>query len=293
LLYTLYEYKKVHFPRNRSCCYKQKYKIDFYIDFFLLWREIIRIYCELDLFLQNQFKRQVRPMKTQSLSDSQKLAILAFALVVFTCIILAIAMAQQSAPSERSSAAKAENHNINQPRPKAANISSGSIAEAPSDMQKPAKLAQAPVSKVKPQQNVGWEIGNSKSAQPQIALNQVIRDYEVVEVNQHPNSFPQVGETVELPMLHGEKILVNVQELKSNPNGDQSWTGHLQGYDNDYPIIVTYGEHAVFAMITTPKGSYTMESTDGAGWLYKNPSEVELSDTKTQDFLEVPDAHKL
>ena len=133
-----------------------------------------------------------------------------------------------------------------------------------------------------------WALGDAKSATPQIPLNRVIRDYEVIEINQHPATTPQVGETVSLPMLNGKKILVDVQTANLNPNGDKSWSGHLQGYGEDYPIIMTYGEHAIFATITTPEGSYTMESTDGVGWLYKNPSEFELSDASAKDFLEIP-----
>lgn len=133
-----------------------------------------------------------------------------------------------------------------------------------------------------------WSLGGSKAKTPQIALNNVIRDYGVIEINQHPETTPQVGETVSLPMLNGKSILVDVKSTTLNPNGDKSWSGHLQGYGEDYPIIMTYGEHAIFAMITTPEGSYTMESTDGVGWLYKNPSELELSDAGSNDFLEIP-----
>jgi hypothetical protein len=39
--------------------------------------------------------------------------------------------------------------------------------------------------------------------------------------------------------------------------------------------------------VTTPEGSYTMESIDGSGWLYKNPAEIELSIAGAPDFLEV------
>ena len=52
---------------------------------------------------------------------------------------------------------------------------------------------------------------------------------------------------------------------------------------------MTYGERSIFATITTPDGSYTMESLDGLGWLYKNPAEVELFNTDSKDFVEVND----
>lgn len=152
----------------------------------------------------------------------------------------------------------------------------------------PAAKAQATHNNASDKKIDAWVLGNTKSASPQIPLNSVIREYEVIEINQHPTQTPQVGETVSLPMLNGKKILVDVQTTSLNPNGDKSWSGHLQGYGEDYPIVMTYGQNLIFATITTPEGSYTMESADGVGWLYKNPSELELSDASSKDFLEIP-----
>ncbi|MES2673452.1 MAG: hypothetical protein V4660_04400 [Pseudomonadota bacterium] len=132
-----------------------------------------------------------------------------------------------------------------------------------------------------------WKVDDVNSPTPGIPLNERIIDYEIVEISQRPERFPQAGEQITLPMLYGKKVVVEVQSIATSPNGDQTWSGHLQGQGTDYPVIVTYGEHAVFATITTPEGSYTMESVDGLGWLYKNPSEFELSDTNANDFLEV------
>lgn len=134
--------------------------------------------------------------------------------------------------------------------------------------------------------NEAWKVDDVKSPTPSIRLNERILDYEIVEI-QHPETFPQVGEQITLPMLNGEKVVVDVQSISTSANGDQSWSGHLQGQGTDYPVIMTYGAHAVFATITTPEGSYSMESVDGLGWLYKNPSEFELSDASANDFLEV------
>jgi hypothetical protein len=135
--------------------------------------------------------------------------------------------------------------------------------------------------------NEVWKADDVKSPAPGFPLNERIVDYEIVEINSHPEHFPQVGEQITLPMLNGEKVIVEVHSISTSPNGDQTWSGHLQGQGTDYPVIMTYGEHAVFATITTPEGSYSMESVNGLGWLYKNPSEFELSDSNANDFLEV------
>ena len=131
-----------------------------------------------------------------------------------------------------------------------------------------------------------WALG-SNTAVPTIPLNKIISEYEVIEIDPHPENLPQPGEILELPMLRGQNVVVNVESNKSNPNGDKTWSGHVEGFGSDYPVIMTYGDHGVFAMITTPQGCFTMESTDGVGWLYKNPSEAELADPTQNDFLEV------
>jgi hypothetical protein len=130
-------------------------------------------------------------------------------------------------------------------------------------------------------------MGGVKAAIPKIPLSEKISVYAIVELEQHPANFPAEGQQILLPMLNGEKVIANVQSVTTNPNGDYSWAGHLDGYGTDYPIVMTYGEHSIFATITTPDGSYSMESLNGLGWLYKNPAEVELSTSGAKDYVEV------
>jgi len=132
-----------------------------------------------------------------------------------------------------------------------------------------------------------WQMGGVKASVPDIPLNERISAYAVVELDQHPANLPAAGQQILLPMLNGQKIIANVESVNSNPNGDYSWSGHVDGYGTDYPVVMTYGEQSIFATITTPDGSYSMESLDGVGWLYKNPAEVELSTPGTKDYLEV------
>jgi hypothetical protein len=136
-----------------------------------------------------------------------------------------------------------------------------------------------------------WQMGSVTSATPKIPLSEKITDYAIVELEQHPAQLPAVGEQIKLSMLNGQQLVADVQSTTTNPNGDYTWSGHLQGYGTDYPVVMTYGERSIFATITTPEGSYTMESLDGLGWLYKNPAEIELSNPGAKDFLDVTQAH--
>lgn len=133
-----------------------------------------------------------------------------------------------------------------------------------------------------------WQMGDVKSETPNIRLSEKISEYAIVQLDQNAAEHPSVGQQIQLPMLNGASVIANVEAANTNPNGDYTWSGHLQGYGTDYPVVMTYGEHSIFATITTPQGSYTMESIDGLGWLYKNPAEIELSNPGAKDFMEVP-----
>lgn len=136
-----------------------------------------------------------------------------------------------------------------------------------------------------------WQMAGVKSETPSIPLSEKISDYAIVELPQKSAVLPAVGEQISLPMLHGKTLIATVESVTNFPNGDFSWSGHLQGSGSDYPVVMTYGDHSIFATITTPEGSYTMESIDGLGWLYKNPAEIELSHPGAKDFLEIEAQH--
>ena len=133
-----------------------------------------------------------------------------------------------------------------------------------------------------------WQLSSGDDTpQPSIPLNEKVKKYSVVRVNPHPENLPSEGEQIVLPLLDGQTIKVNVEVTKTTENGDYIWSGHLAGYSNDYPIVMTYGEKLTFATVTTPEGSYSLEAVNGVGWLYKNPSVAELSKPGGNDSVEI------
>jgi hypothetical protein len=137
-----------------------------------------------------------------------------------------------------------------------------------------------------------WQIGRDDSGRdPSLPLADGVVLYTPVSLPSALNIPPLAGTTINLPLLDGEMLAANVESVTTHENGDVSWSGHLDGFGDSYPVVMTYGEHLVVATITTPAGSYTLESVDGLGWLYKNPSEFELSAAGAHDFLEVPNAY--
>jgi len=137
-----------------------------------------------------------------------------------------------------------------------------------------------------------WKVGLAEGDErPSHSLNAKVKEFSAVRVDPHPDHLPSEGEQIVLPMLDGKSVRVNVESTENNSNGDYIWSGHLDGYNNDYPIVMTYGENSTFATITTPQGSYSLEALKGVGWLYKNPSEAELTTEGKNDFIIPPDEH--
>ena len=223
-------------------------------------------------------------MKIYRLTNSQK--ILGAAILAITAgvsFLLALPMSE----AERQMAAS-ENVIVTREVKLQLPINTNQIT---SEDAKPAQQKAAVQSAVKSAPQVtpssSWKMGDIKSSTPKIPLSEKISSYAIVELEQHPATLPVAGQQIVLPMLNGQKVIANIESVITNPNGDYSWSGHMDGHGTDYPIVMTYGENSIFATITTPEGSYSMESLDGLGWLYKNPAEIELSAPGAKDFLEV------
>lgn len=167
----------------------------------------------------------------------------------------------------------------------------GVVERTPSGADTPASNAtdtpNQPDSEVPPQP--AWRISQDNA--PSIPLPEGIVDYEPVAVDMESPAYPQPGQRVSLGLPGDEVVNATVKTANENPNGDYSWRGYLDGYGTDYPVIMTYGANSVFATITTPKGSYTLESINGSGWVYKNPAEFELSDPGKGDYLRPHQSH--
>jgi hypothetical protein len=131
-----------------------------------------------------------------------------------------------------------------------------------------------------------WQVAQADSTSvPSIPLDSAIKSYAVIKLDRRPTNFPSAGAKVTLPMFDGHAITANVESIKTMVNGDRVWTGHIDGMGDDFSVVMTYGEKLTFATINTPDGNYSLEAKDGLGWLYKNPSIVDLFGPDSVDSL--------
>jgi len=137
-----------------------------------------------------------------------------------------------------------------------------------------------------------WRVMDAAAVSPAMPLPESVSVYEPVSVDMENPAYPEAGQQTSVTLPGGERLQINIETSATNPNGDYSWRGHVDGHGDEYPVVMTYGGNSVFATVTTPDGSYTLESVNGSGWIYKNPSEFELSDPGANDYLEIPHVHE-
>lgn len=137
---------------------------------------------------------------------------------------------------------------------------------------------------------IAWEL-KAAPDQPVLPLPEAVSIYEYVYLDMENPALPDVGDNLQMPLPGAEAAQVRVTRRTQLGNGDYSWSGYLEGQGTDYPVVMTYGANSAFATITTPQGSYSLESINGQGWVYKNPAAEELSHPGVSDYMDIPDHH--
>jgi hypothetical protein len=121
-----------------------------------------------------------------------------------------------------------------------------------------------------PERAMIWTAAGDEGDLPTLALNADIPHAEVVHLPE-PQALEKVpGDRLSVPLIGGRMLAVTVEEAARLPSGDYTWRGYVDGEGDDFPVIFTVGKNSAFATITSWEGSYTMESIDGVGWLYRN-----------------------
>lgn len=136
-------------------------------------------------------------------------------------------------------------------------------------------------------QNTGYWNPSSK---PEAELPKIAKEIsEKTAIDFDPSTIAntQIGDRVKLNIFGNQELTAKVENKTTFNNGDVSWQGHVEGFGDQYPVTFTSGENTAFATVTTPQGSYSLETINGSGWLYKNPDESELTRRGQEDFIEI------
>lgn len=118
------------------------------------------------------------------------------------------------------------------------------------------------------------------------SANYLISEMNNIKVSERLSLHKQ-GDKVKMRLPNNQEIEVVVTKEKSSKNGSHGWSGHLTEHGDNYPVTVTQGKGHLFATISTPNGTYSLESINGIGTLYKNPDNL-LTDSNQTDSLEIP-----
>ena len=134
-----------------------------------------------------------------------------------------------------------------------------------------------------------WTLASSDHLDSTVPTHPAIHDPYVITLDSSwSTQFQEFDEvTLHLP---NEDAIVIIENRSVSPNGDISWSGHLSGYEDQYPTVMTIGKTISFGTITTPSGEYTIEVKGTTGTVYKTPRVDELSSDDSPDFL-IPDEH--
>ncbi|NVJ50108.1 MAG: hypothetical protein HWE13_00415 [Gammaproteobacteria bacterium] len=104
-----------------------------------------------------------------------------------------------------------------------------------------------------------------------------VLQFDAIALDAEAILLAEAGERLELPVTADQKLQGQVANNTIDRRGNVVVTGYLEGYGDRYPFIITHGEQSTFAMVTSPQGSFSIETVNGIGWVYQNPSEEELS----------------
>lgn len=105
---------------------------------------------------------------------------------------------------------------------------------------------------------------------PSVPLNPMVQEAAMVQVPPAYELDYGPGDKVRLTLPDGSELPVTVATSRRLRSGDLTWKGFVDGYGEDFPVIFTAGTEAAFATLTSPEGSFTMESVGGTGWVYRN-----------------------
>lgn len=113
-----------------------------------------------------------------------------------------------------------------------------------------------------------WIEGNGTG--DALSLDKRITEKKSIQVDSEELENKQAGDKLSFDLPGGYQVEATINQVTHSQTGATVLSGHLNGHGDRYPVVVTSGTNSSFATITTPQGSYSMETVNGKGTVYKN-----------------------
>lgn len=89
-----------------------------------------------------------------------------------------------------------------------------------------------------------------------------------VEIAKNSITQLKVGDTIALPYMGSGEYEAKIESKTTHANGSVSVSGNLLDSGNQYSVVLTEGKNSAFGTVTTPNGSFEIETKDGQGYVY-------------------------
>ena len=144
-------------------------------------------------------------------------------------------------------------------------------------------------------------VAQSKDLMVELSMEEVQRNFPskegikpIIAIELPKNSIAKlnIGDTVALPYMGDGEFEAKITQKSEHKNGSVTVTGNLIDTGNQYSVVLTEGKNMSFGTVTTPNGSFEIETKDGQGYVYSTDEiDKEWIDYNKKDTLE-PDGHE-
>jgi len=107
-----------------------------------------------------------------------------------------------------------------------------------------------------------------KEIEKKFPLKEGIVPVTGIEISKGVISNLKVGDKVVLPYMGTGEYEAKISSKTTHANGSVSVTGNLLDGSNQYSVVLTEGKTSAFGSVTTPDGSFEIETKDGQGYVY-------------------------
>lgn len=107
-----------------------------------------------------------------------------------------------------------------------------------------------------------------KEIEKKFAPKEGITPVTGIEIFKGTISNLKVGDKVTLPYMGTGEYEAEISSKTTHANGSVSVTGNLLDGTNQYSVVLTEGKNTTFGTVTTPDGSFEIETKDGQGYVY-------------------------